>query len=83
MPTPLSETVTTTSSRSRRAERTIVPPSGVYFAALLRRLLIDLGKSRKVGVEPERRVRQVEAEFVTPRVDQRVARVDCGLDDVA
>jgi len=39
IPTPLSATAMRTSSRSSRAERMIVPPPGVYLAALLRRLL--------------------------------------------
>ena len=38
MPTPLSPTSTTTSPPSRRAESRIRPPSGVYLAALVRRL---------------------------------------------
>ncbi len=77
MPRPESSTVTTAWPASRQAPRTIRPPSGVYFAALLSRLAITC-TSR---VESARTISDSaggrrSAQLLTPRLDQRPAGLD-------
>src|ERR1700722_1417860 len=53
------------------------------FRSIVEKVADDLGKSREIGVQPDRRVWQVEYEFVAACGDQRIARFDRGLKDVA
>src|SRR3984957_20839456 len=53
------------------------------FRSIVEKVAEDLGKSREIGVQPDRRIWQVEYELVATCGDQRIARFDRGLDDVA
>ncbi len=58
-PMPLSRTITSTQSPSRRAVKSMRPPGSVYLALIIKQIPKDLGEPSQIGVEKDRLLGQV------------------------